>query len=333
VRGLDAVRAHYAGLAQRGKLGAEQAQARAGLVSGTLDIADLAAADLAVEAVIEDIGAKEAVFRRLDAVLRPGAILATNTSTLDVDRIAAATARPHDVLGLHFFSPAHVMPLVEVGRGARTAPDTLASSLALVKTLGKTGVVAGVCDGFIGNRMIGQYLRQAGFLLDEGVLPDRIDRAIEAFGFAMGPFRMSDLAGNDIGWAIRKRHALERPGMRYSTLPDLLCEAGRFGQKQAGSARPAAQPSPLMEAMVLRHAESLGLGQRAIDDAEIVERLVFALVNEGARILDEGIALRAADIDVVYLAGYGFPRYRGGPMFHADTVGLARLAEEGGTFN
>ncbi|WP_296949660.1 3-hydroxyacyl-CoA dehydrogenase NAD-binding domain-containing protein [uncultured Massilia sp.] len=327
-KGLATVRRNYEGALARGRITAAQLEQRLALVGGTLDLAAIAHADLVVEAVFEDMEVKASVFRRLDAVMKPGAILASNTSTLDLDRIAACTARPQDVIGLHFFSPANVMKLLEIVRGAATAPDVLATALALAKKLRKTGVVAGVCDGFIGNRMIEQYLRQAGFLLDEGALPAQVDRAIEAFGFAMGPFRMADLAGNDIGWAIRKRRAAQQPGMAYSRTADLLCELGRFGQKtgagwydyRAGERTP--QPSALVDEMVVRHSADLGIARRAIADEEIVERLVYALVNEGARILEEGIALRASDIDMVYLAGYGFPLVRGGPMFHADTVGL-----------
>jgi len=307
---------------------------------------------------------KETVFRKLDAVMKPGAILATNTSTLDVNRIAGFTQRPQDVIGTHFFSPANVMKLLEIVRGAHTGKDVLATVMALAKKIKKTGVVSGVCDGFIGNRMIEQYSRQAGFLLDEGCLPQQVDKAMEEFGFAMGPFRMSDLAGNDIGWYIRKRRALEKPEIMYSKTADLLCEMGRFGQKtQAGwydykAGERNAYPSQLVNDMIVAHSAALGIERRKISDAEIVERLVFSMVNEGAAILDEGIAQRASDIDIVYLTGYGFPVYRGGPMFYADTVGLPdvvtamqkyaqgrngdawkvapllqRLAEEGRTFN
>jgi 3-hydroxyacyl-CoA dehydrogenase len=314
--------------------------------------------------VFEDYAVKEAVFMKVDAIAKPGAILATNTSTLDVNRIAALTRRPQDVVGMHFFSPANVMKLLEVVRGAKTAQDVLATVMSLAGKIGKTAVVAGVCDGFIGNRMIEQYARQAGFLLEEGALPQQVDRAMEKFGFAMGPFRMSDLAGNDIGWAIRKRRYVERPEIRYSKTADLICELGRFGQKTGAGwydYKPgdrAAYPSPQVDELIINHSRTLGLERRKIGDEEIVGRLIYALVNEGAKILEEGIAARASDIDIVYLTGYGFPLWRGGPLFYADTVGLynvlrairgyaegyqgqdwkpapllVRLAEAGRTFN
>jgi 3-hydroxyacyl-CoA dehydrogenase len=332
-RGLAAIRAHYDGSVAKGRMARDKADARLAAVRGTLVAADLAQTDLVIEAVVEDLGVKQAVFRELDGVLRPGAILATNTSTLLIDRLAAATSRPQDVLGLHFFSPAPVMKLLEIVRGARTAPDVLVTAIGLAKSLRKTGVVAGDGDGFIGNRMLEPYLRQAGFLLDEGALPAQVDRAIEAFGFAMGPFRMSDLAGNDVGWAIRRRRAAEDPVYVYSTTADRLCELGRFGQKTGAGwydyvpGERAARPSAVVDDMVVRHSAEIGISRRAIGDDEIVERLVYALVNEGARLLEERVAQRASDIDIVYLTGYGFPRWRGGPMFYADTVGLPRVVE------
>jgi 3-hydroxyacyl-CoA dehydrogenase len=327
-KGLAGIRAVYERSVAKGKLTADKLAQRMASITGTLSYDALAQADIVVEAVFEDMDVKELVFRELDKLMKPGAILATNTSSLDVNRIAAFTGRPQDVIGLHFFSPAHVMKLLEIVRGAQTAPDVLVTALALAKKLKKTGVVSGVCDGFIGNRMLEQYLRQAYDLLEEGALPEQVDRAIEAFGFAMGPFRMSDLAGNDIGWHIRKRRAIESPDFAYSKLPDLLCEQGRFGQKtgagwydyQAGAR--AATPSGTVDAMVTQYSGEIGVARRAIADAEIVERLVYALVNEGAKILEEGIALRASDIDMVYLSGYGFPLHRGGPMLYADMVGL-----------
>jgi len=279
------------------------------------------------------MGVKEQVFKTLDEVMKPGAILASNTSTLDLNKIASFTKRPQDVVGLHFFSPANVMKLLEVVRGEKTAKDVLASVMALARKIRKTAVVSGVCDGFIGNRMIEQYARQAGFLLDEGATPAQVDKAMEKFGMAMGPFRMGDLAGNDIGWAIRKRRAVEKPGMHYSKTADLLCELGRYGQKtgagwydyQAG--KRDAIPSPVVAEMIDKHRKELGLAPRKIGDGEIVHRLVYALVNEGAKILEEGIANKASDIDMIYLTGYGFPLWRGGPMCYADTKGLFDMVE------
>ncbi|MBJ6978375.1 MULTISPECIES: 3-hydroxyacyl-CoA dehydrogenase NAD-binding domain-containing protein [unclassified Luteimonas] len=327
-RGLATIRRNYEGSAKKGRLTAEQVEQRMALLAPALDYAALADADLVIEAVYEDYAVKQAVFEKIDAVVKDGAILATNTSTLDVDRVAAFTRRPQDVLGLHFFSPANVMRLLEVVRGAKTAKDVMATAMAMAKAIRKTAVVSGVCDGFIGNRMVEQYSRQATFLLEEGALPQQVDRAMEAFGFAMGPFRMGDLAGNDIGWAIRKRRYLEQPDMVYAKNADLLCEMGRYGQKtgkgwydyRPGDRTP--HPSAEVEAMIVEQSKALGITRRGISDQEIVERLVYALVNEGAHILAEGIAARASDIDIVYLAGYGFPAWRGGPMFHADQVGL-----------
>ncbi|MDO9611678.1 MAG: 3-hydroxyacyl-CoA dehydrogenase family protein, partial [Serpentinimonas sp.] len=259
--------------------------------------------------------------------------LASNTSTLDLNRIAGFTQRPQDVVGLHFFSPANVMKLLEVVRGAQTTPEVLATVMALGKTIKKTCVVSGVCDGFIGNRMLEQYVRQAGFLLDEGCTPQQVDRALEQFGFAMGPFRVGDLAGNDIGWAIRKRRYVEKPQVRYSKTADLLCEQGRFGQKTGagwydyapGKRDPI--PSPLVQQLIEQERQQLGRTPRAIGDEEIVQRMVFALVNEGAHLLQEGIAAKAGDIDMVYLTGYGFPVWRGGPMHYADQFGLFNVAQ------
>ncbi|HEX8884668.1 MAG TPA: 3-hydroxyacyl-CoA dehydrogenase NAD-binding domain-containing protein [Noviherbaspirillum sp.] len=363
-KGLATIRKNYENTMKKGKLTQEKFDQRVGLITGTLSYEEIGQCDIVVEAVFEDMGVKETVFKKLDEVMKPGAILASNTSTLDVDKIASFTKRPQDVIGLHFFSPANVMKLLEIVRGEKTGKDVLATSMALSKKIKKIGVVSGVCDGFIGNRMIEQYSRQAGFLLEEGALPEQVDKAIEKFGFAMGPFRMGDLAGNDIGWYIRKRRYVEKPEVTYSKTADLLCEMGRFGQKTSagwydykpGDRKP--YPSQMVNDMIIKHSADLGIERRKISDEEIVERLVYALVNEGARILEEGIAQRASDIDMVYLAGYGFPVFRGGPMFYADTVGLpnvvmamekfakgnhgqawtpapllARLAAEGKTFN
>lgn len=332
-RGLATIRKNYEAQVKKGKLKEDKFQQRMGLLSSTLNYADIAQADLVIEAVFEEMGVKESVFKQLDAVMKPGAILASNTSTLDINTIAEFTQRPQDVLGLHFFSPANVMKLLEVVRGAATAKDVLATVMALAKKIRKTAVVSGVCDGFIGNRMIEQYFRQAGFLLDEGCSPSQVDRALEKFGFAMGPFRMSDLAGNDISWAIRKRRYQEQPGLRCSASADRLCELGRFGQKtQAGwydytEGKREALPSAVVADMLAQHRSALGISARSIGDDEIVQRLVFALVNEGARLLEEGIAQRASDVDMVYLTGYGFPLWRGGPMCYADTLGLFNVLQ------
>ena len=332
-RGIATIRKNYEGQIKKGKLKQDKYEQRMALLSTTLSYGDLKDADLVIEAVFEEMSVKESVFKQLDAVMKPGAILATNTSTLNVDQIAAFTQRPHDVVGMHFFSPANVMKLLEVVRGVKTAKDVLATVMGVAKKIKKTAVVSGVCDGFIGNRMIEQYSRQAGFLLEEGCTPAQVDRAVEKFGFAMGPFRMGDLAGNDIGWAIRKRRYVEKPTLKYSKTADLLCELGRFGQKTGAGwydyqvGKRDAIPSPIVVAMIETHRKNLGLTPRKISDEEIVQRLVYSLVNEGAHILEDGIAARASDIDMVYITGYGFPMYRGGPMQYADTVGLFNVVQ------
>ena len=300
------------------------------LITPSLDYAAAAKADLVIEAVFEDLAVKKTVFQALDKVMKRGAILATNTSTLDVDRIAAFTKRPGDVLGMHFFSPANVMKLLEVVRAKKTRPDVLATVLSLARRIGKTAVVSGVCDGFIGNRMINAVFAAGVVAAGRGRLAAAGGRAIEKFGFAMGPFRMSDLAGNDISWHIRKRHYAEHPKQRNMRIADRVCELGRFGQKSGlgwyryEAGKRDAIPDPLVDKIIDEERKALKIAPRKIPDAEIVDRLVYALVNEGARILEEGIAQRASDIDVVYLAGYGFPVQRGGPMFHASRVGLGR---------
>jgi 3-hydroxyacyl-CoA dehydrogenase len=327
-RGVATIRKNYESQLRKGKLKQDKYDARMGLLTTTLAYDDIKDADLVIEAVFEEMGVKQSVFKTLDEVMKPGAILASNTSTLNVDRIAAFTKRPQDVVGMHFFSPANVMKLLEVVRGAKTGKDVLATVMAIARKIRKTAVVSGVCDGFIGNRMIEQYARQAGFLLEEGCTPAQVDRAVEEFGFAMGPFRMGDLAGNDIGWAIRKRRYVEKPNLRYSKTADLLCEVGRYGQKTGAGwydyapGKRDAIPSKLVEDMVAKHRTELGITPRKIGDDEIVHRLVYSLVNEGAKILDEGIAGKASDIDMVYLTGYGFPLHRGGPMCYADQQGL-----------
>ncbi|WP_394840246.1 3-hydroxyacyl-CoA dehydrogenase NAD-binding domain-containing protein [Pendulispora rubella] len=330
-KGLGTIRKNYESSFKKGKLTEEKMAQRLALIQGTLSYDGIAQADLVIEAVFEELGVKEKVFTALDQVMKPGAILASNTSTLDLNKIAAFTKRPGDVVGLHFFSPANVMKLLEVVRGAKTSKDVLATVMDLAKKIGKTAVVSGVCDGFIGNRMIERYSIQASFLLEEGALPSQVDRALEQWGMAMGPFRMGDLAGNDIGWAIRKRLYVEHPELVYSKIGDKLCELGRFGQKTGKGwylyepGRRDAIVDPSVDEMVLAYSKELGITRRAISDEEIVERCIFALINEGAKIVEEGIAQRASDIDVVYLSGYGFPIHRGGPMLYADEVGLVNV--------
>ncbi|MBA3057505.1 3-hydroxyacyl-CoA dehydrogenase NAD-binding domain-containing protein, partial [Rhodoferax sp.] len=332
-RGIAIIRKNYEAQVKKGKLKQDKYEQRMSLLSTTLSYDDLKDADMVIEAVFEEIGVKEAVFKELDRVMKPGAILASNTSTLDVNKIASFTERPQDVVGMHFFSPANVMKLLEVIRGEKTAKDVLATVMALAKKIKKTAVVSGVCDGFIGNRMIEQYGRQGGFLLDEGCTPAQVDKAVEKFGFAMGPFRMGDLAGNDIGWAIRKRRYLEKPNMKYSKTADLLCEKGRYGQKTGAgwydyvAGKRDAIPNAEVVKMIEDHRASLGITPRKISDEEIVQRLVYSLVNEAAHILEEGIASKASDIDMVYLMGYGFPIWRGGPMNYADEVGLFNVVQ------
>ena len=329
--GLAAVRRNYESAASKGRLSPEELTMRLGLVSGTLAAPDLAGADMVVEAVFEDLEVKRRVFQQIDAVAKPGAILASNTSSLNIDTIAQFTKRPADVLGMHFFSPANVMRLLEMVRGQATSNAVLASAVALAKRLKKVAVVSGVCDGFIGNRMLRPYLRQAELLLLEGALPAQLDGALERWGWAMGPCRMADLAGNDVAGSIRQRQYAQDPGAPHVQIADRLVELGRLGQKCGrGYYRYAAKdrealPDPEVERIIVDIARSAGLTRRRISDDEIVKRCVFALINEGAKILEEGIAARASDIDVVYLTGYGFPVFRGGPMFYADSVGLATI--------
>jgi 3-hydroxyacyl-CoA dehydrogenase len=330
-KGLGTIRKNYENSAKKGKLTSEQVEQRMALVAPALDYAPLADCDLVIEAVFENMEVKEQVFRQLDEVVKPGAILASNTSYLDIDRIAGFTKRPADVLGLHFFSPANVMRLLEIVRGAKTAPDVLATCLDMARKIMKVAVVAGVCDGFIGNRMIARYGAAAAGLINAGALPQQVDGALQKFGLAMGPFRMGDLAGLDIGWATRKRRAAEAGVQMKPVIADKLCEAGRFGQKtgagwyryEAGKRDPI--PDPLTEKLITEYRAANGITPRQISDEEIVERCIYALVNEGARILEEGIAARASDIDLVYLNGYGFPAHRGGPMLYAGTVGLPNV--------
>jgi 3-hydroxyacyl-CoA dehydrogenase len=330
-KGLGTVKKNYENTVKKGRLSEEQFAKRVKSITGTLSYDDIKNADLVIEAVFEDMQVKKLVFEKLDKIAKSGAILASNTSTLDLNKIADFTQRPQDVIGLHFFSPANVSKLLEIVRGAKTAKDVVATSMAVSKQIKKVGVISGVCDGFIGNRMMNAYFRQMELLLDVGALPRQIDQAMEKFGFAMGPFRVSDLAGNDILWYIRKRLYLEYPDRVFSKTPDRICELGRFGQKtgagwydyKAGDRTPI--PSDLVNNIVLEESARLGLARREVSDEEIVQRALYSLINEGARILEEGIATRASDIDVVYLTGYGFPDFRGGPLFYADTVGLSNV--------
>jgi 3-hydroxyacyl-CoA dehydrogenase len=330
-RGVATIRKNYENSLKKGKLTAQALEARMALLTPSLSYDDISNADLVIEAVFEDIGVKEQVFRTLDATMKQGAILASNTSTLDMNIVAGFTSRPQDVVGLHFFSPANVMRLLEVVRGEKTAKDVLATVMQLAKKIRKIAVVSGVCDGFIGNRMLRYYRNQTFELLEEGASPEQIDRALENWGMAMGPFRMGDLAGLDIGWATRKRQYAENPGMKRALIADRVCELGRLGQKtgkgwyryEAG--KRDAFPDPEVAAIIDDMRKQAGIPTRQITDEEIVERCIYALVNEGARIVEEGIAARPSDVDMVYLNGYGFPQHRGGPMLYADIAGLPEV--------
>jgi 3-hydroxyacyl-CoA dehydrogenase len=331
-KGLDIVKKNYAGTVKKGKLSQADMDKRVALVTGTTDWDGMADVDLVIEAVFEEMGLKKEIFGKLDRICKKTAILATNTSTLDVNEIAASTSRPSQVIGLHFFSPANVMRLLEVVRGKETSKEVVATSMKLAKQLGKVGVLVGVCYGFVGNRMLHQYYREANFLIQEGALPEQVDRVMTGFGFAMGPCATSDLAGIDVGWRIRKAQPKPPAGERYmGAVPDKLAEMGRFGQKtnagfykyEAGSRTPL--PDPEVVAIIEQVSKDLGIVRRAVTDEEILERCMFAMINEGAKILDEKIALRASDIDTVWINGYGFPSHRGGPMFHGDTVGPAKV--------
>lgn len=330
-KGLATCRRNWEATAKKGRLTMGEVEQRMALLKPTLKYEDLADADIVIEAVFEDMLVKHEVFRTLDRVMKPGAILATNTSTLDVDAIAAATRRPQDVIGTHFFSPANVMRLLEVVRAKKTGKDVLATVMQLAKRLKKVAVVSGVCDGFIGNRMLEQYVRQSLFLVDEGAGPQQIDAALAKFGMAMGPFTMYDMAGMDIGYAIRQRRYVERPHITYSKIADRVVEAGRLGQKTGKGwycyelPDRTPRPDPEIDAMIEAYRKEIGIVPRPIADEEIVGRCIYALVNEGAKILEEGIALRTSDIDVVYLAGYGFPAAKGGPMYYAQSTGFDKV--------
>jgi len=338
-KGLETIRRNYAATVSKGRLTQDQMDDRLGAISGVTGFDGAADADIVIEAVFEEMDLKQEVFRHLDAVCKSGAILATNTSYLDIDRIAAATARPEAVVGTHFFSPANVMRLMENVRGDATSKETIAAVMALSAKLGKIGVLVGVCEGFVGNRMLAPYTREARFLLEEGALPQDVDKALYDFGFPMGPFAMGDLAGNDVSWRMRKRQRAERPSnLRYSHIADRICERGRFGQKtgsgwyryEPGSRTPI--PDPEVEEIILEASREQGIVRRQIGPDEIVERCLYPLINEGAKILEEGIAIRSSDVDVIWMNGYGFPRWRGGPMFYADTVGVIRIYERMAAF-
>jgi 3-hydroxyacyl-CoA dehydrogenase len=334
---LERGRAHiakvYEAKVAKGRMSAAQRDAVLALITPGTALAEAASADIVVEAVFEDFDLKCRIFRELAEITKPGTILATNTSMLDVNAIAAATDRPQDVIGMHFFSPANVMRLLEVVDCERTADDVLLTVMQLSRSLGKVPVASGVCDGFIGNRMLQKYLQQALFLLDEGCSPQQIDGAMQKWGMAMGPLAVGDLSGLDIGWSIRKRRYIEQPDMVYSRIADRICEAGRLGQKtgkgwyryEPGQRTPL--PDPEAEAILAAYRAEHNIPQRQVSDEEIVQRLLFALANEGAAILREGIAQRASDIDVVYITGYGFPATRGGPMFFASEFGLPKVLE------
>jgi 3-hydroxyacyl-CoA dehydrogenase len=330
-RGLATIRQRYESSAKRGKLTQEQVEQRMALITPTLDYAAFKDVDLVIEAVFEQMDVKEKVFTQLDAVCKPGAILASNTSYLDINKIASFTKRPQDVVGLHFFSPANIMKLLEIVRGEKTANDVMATALALGKTIKKVAVVSGVCDGFIGNRMLARYGAAANAMVMAGGAPQLVDKAMERFGYAMGPFRVGDLAGLNIGWATRKRKAVEAGVPHEPTIADKICELDRFGQKsgagwyryEPGVREP--QTDALIEKLIADYRSAKGVTPRKVSDEEVVERCIYALVNEGAHILAEGIAVRASDVDLVYLNGYGFPARRGGPMCYANEVGLANV--------
>jgi 3-hydroxyacyl-CoA dehydrogenase len=326
-KGLDRVAANYRTTVSRGGLSADEMERRIGLITGVTELDAVGSADVVIEAVFEEMDLKRRVFSNLDRLAKPNALLATNTSTLDVDEIARATKRPQDVLGTHFFSPANVMRLLEIVRGAATAPDALASAVTLARRIGKVPVTVGVCYGFVGNRMLARRSIETERLLLEGALPQEVDAAVVAFGFPMGPFAMADMAGLDVGWRIRKGRG-ER-----NEIEDALCEAGHYGQKtrkgyfryEAGSRTPL--PDPEVEKIILDTSSRLGINRRPIGEEEIVERMILPMINEGARILDEGIAARPGDIDVIWVYGYGWPVWRGGPMYYADRLGLAHVRD------
>ena len=331
-RGLARIRENYAGSVSRGKLSADDMERRLALILGSVDLAHVRGADLFIEAVFEDLALKQDLFRRLDALARPGAILATNTSGLDIDAIAAVTQRPQDVVGAHFFSPAHVMKLLEVVRAQRTAPDVIATLMDLGRRMGKVAVLARVYPGFIGNALFRNYTREAHFLVEDGALPHEVDAALKKFGYAMGIFAVHDMAGNDVGYQTRKAQMATRPtDRRWNDLILKLCDQGRLGQKsgrgwyryEPGDRSPHRDPE--LEAFIVAESARMGIARKPIDEEEIVKRCLYGMINEGARLLEQGIALRPSDIDITYLTGYGFPAHHGGPMYLADRIGLPNV--------
>ncbi len=323
-RGLKTIRTNYENTARKGRLKPEDVETRMGLLTDTLELEKLAECDLIIEAVFEDMGIKKEIFSKLDTIAKPGAILASNTSYLDIDAIAAMTNRPADVIGMHFFSPANVMRLLEVVRGDKTAKDVIATAMQIGRKIGKIPVLVGVCHGFVGNRMLAERQREANRLILEGVTPWDVDRVVYEFGLPMGPFTMSDLAGLDIGWS--------RETNKSESVRDLLCEQDRRGQKTSAGfydydSKRKATPSTVTEEIIARVAERQGVKRKAATDQEILERTLYPMINEGAKILEEGKAIRASDIDIVWINGYGWPVYRGGPMFWADTIGLPKVLE------
>jgi 3-hydroxyacyl-CoA dehydrogenase len=332
-RGLATIQSNYANSVKRGRFTAQVAEERLKLIKPTLTYEGFANVDLVIEAAFEGMALKKEIFKDLDRVCKPTAILASNTSTLSIDEIASATKRAESVIGMHFFSPANVMRLLEIVRGKATSKEVIATCMALSKTLGKVGVLVGNCRGFVGNRMFGPYRREAQFLVEEGAGIAAVDKALTDFGMAMGPLATGDLAGLDVGWRIRKEYRhLEKPGIRQPFAEDKLCELGRYGQKSGAGwykydASRRAAPDPAVDQLIRDWVAEAGIPQRQISAEEIADRCLYALVNEGARILEEGYALRASDIDIIYINGYGFPSYRGGPMWYADTVGLKQVYE------
>ncbi|MDO8457541.1 MAG: 3-hydroxyacyl-CoA dehydrogenase NAD-binding domain-containing protein [Burkholderiaceae bacterium] len=331
-RGLQRIKDNYAGSVSRGKLAQADMGQRLALITGSVQIADVKDADMVIEAVFEDMGLKQDIFRQLDTLAKPGAILATNTSGLDVDQIAAVTTRPQDVVGAHFFSPAHVMKLLEVVRAAKTAPDVIATLMDLGRRMGKIAVLSRIYPGFIGNALFRNYTREAHFLVEDGALPYEVDAALKKFGYAMGLFAVHDMAGNDVGYQTRKAQMATRPtDRRWNDLIMKLCDLGRLGQKsgkgwyryEKGDRTP--QRDPEVEQYIVEESARMGITRKTMGEEEIIKRCLYGMINEGAKLLEQGIALRPSDIDITYLTGYGFPAHHGGPMYLADRIGLDQV--------